>query len=357
MDTPQITAPPCAPPGSPGSLGFPSDVTPTSGVLHVNTRHISGFTVIGNHLAQHCDLSLIAIGLAAHIQSLPAGAKVGIKVLVERFPESEARIAAALRELEATGYLHRSRVRLPDGQVITRTISYNRPGTDAQTSITSQPPVPRRPRRTAPPRTPSPVPIPAPSPVPQPAPVQAPLPSPVQAPAPPPAPAPAETPAPEPPPLPAPVFVPAPTAPRAAPPPLPQPHAPTQDLHRTAAALLADLRRHAPQLALSESDITALTPGVATWLERDAHPDTIRHALTTDLPVPLKHPARLLRHRITTRLPAPLPGTGDLTPPRRKVVVIPLQNCDTCERAFRATEPGHCRGCRADQPDVMHRAA
>ncbi|WLQ42722.1 helix-turn-helix domain-containing protein [Streptomyces laculatispora] len=332
MDTPQITAPPCAPPGSPGSLGFRSDVTPTSGLLHVNTRHISGFTVIGNHLAQHCDLSLIAIGLATHIQSLPAGAKVGIKILVERFPESEARIAAALRELEAMGYLHRSRVRLPDGQVITRTISYNRPGTDARTSTTPQPPAPPRPRRTAPPRIPSPAPCPAP----QPAPVQAPPPSPVPSPAPPPAPA--EAPAPE-------------------PPPLPQPHAPTQDLHRTAAALLADLRRHAPQLALSESDITALTPGVATWLEHDAHPDTIRHALTTDLPVPLKHPARLLRHRITTRLPAPLPGTGDLAPPRRKVVVIPLQNCDTCERAFRATEPGHCRDCRADQSDVMHRAA
>ncbi|MFF3174893.1 helix-turn-helix domain-containing protein [Streptomyces sp. NPDC057900] len=296
MDTQQISAPPCAQPdGFPGPSVGPRDVTPTSGVIHVNTRHVSGFTVIGNHLAQHRELSLVAIGLAAHIQSLPAGAKVGIKVLTDRFPESEARIAAALRELEAEGYLHRSRVRLPEGRVVTRTISYNQPGSiDA-----SKAPAPRpRPAATPP---------------------QAAPPEPPQQPAP---------------------------APAPPPPPLPQPHMPAEGLHRTAATLLADLRRHAPELTLSERDVRALTPGVATWLERDAHPDTIRHALTADLPVPLKHPAKLLRHRITTRLPAPLPGTADLTAPRRKVVVIPLQNCETCERAFRATEPGHCRDCR-----------
>ncbi|MEV7402256.1 helix-turn-helix domain-containing protein [Streptomyces sp. NPDC091267] len=317
----QVSAPPCAQPGSPGG------VTPTSGVIHVNARHISGFTVIGNHLAQHRDLSLIAIGLAAHIQSLPTGAKVGIKTLTARFPESEARIAAALRELEATGYLHRSRVRLPDGRVVTRTVSYNRPGTDASTTTTAKPrPQHRRGRpTTAPPAQPSPTPPPAAA---------------AQTVAPEPTPAPQPTP---------PAPVPAPAAPRTTPPPLPQPYAPTPPLHRTAAALLADLRRHAPQLTLSEGDINTLTPGVAAWLERDAHPDTIRHALTTDLPVPLKHPARLLRHRITTRLPPPLPGTEALAPPpRRKIVVIPLQNCDTCERAFRATAPGHCRDCRTD---------
>ncbi|MFG2677102.1 helix-turn-helix domain-containing protein [Streptomyces sp. NPDC048445] len=312
MDTPQITAPSYAQPGGPpGPNDGPRGVTPTSGVIHVNTRHASGFTVIGNHLAQHHELSLVAIGLAAHIQSLPAGAKVGIKVLTDRFPESEARIASALRELEAKGYLHRSRVRLPEGRVVTRTVSYNQPRTDASTMPAPQP----RPA----------VPVPAP------VPPQAAPPEPVQPPAP--------------------VPVPAPT-PAAPPSPLPHPHAPAEGLHRTAATLLADLRRHAPELTLSEGDIRALTPGVATWLERDAHPDTIRHALTADLPVPLKHPAKLLRHRITTRLPAPLPGTAELTAPRRKVVVIPLQNCETCERAFRATEPGHCRDCRTDLPEA-----
>ncbi|MFH9468144.1 helix-turn-helix domain-containing protein [Streptomyces clavifer] len=319
MGTQQVSAPPCAP--SPVSGGIP----PSSGVMHDNVRHASGFTVIGNHLAQHRGLSLVALGLAVHIQSLPAGAKVGIKVLAGRFPESETRIAAALRELEATGYLHRSRVRLPDGRVVTRTVSYNRPGAEAPA-----PTIPRqRAGRAAAPAAPA-----APA---SPVPPRAPAPAP-------------ERPVPPSVPLPAPVHGPAPTARTAPPPPLPQPRAAVPELHRAAAAILADLRRHAPQLVLSERDVLALTPGVATWLERDAHPDTVRQALVTDLPFPLKHPAKLLRHRVTTLLPPPLPGTQELAPVRSGVLVIPLQNCDTCDRAFRSRHPGHCRDCRPDLP-------
>ncbi|MEU0145658.1 hypothetical protein ABZ119_06785 [Streptomyces sp. NPDC006288] len=102
MGTQQISALPCAKPV-------------VSGVIHRNVLHTAGFTVIGNHLAQHRGVSLVAIGLAAHIQSLPAGAGIGIKRLAERFPESETRIAAALRELEAAGCLHRSHVSPADG--------------------------------------------------------------------------------------------------------------------------------------------------------------------------------------------------------------------------------------------------
>ncbi|MET9659407.1 helix-turn-helix domain-containing protein [Streptomyces sp. NPDC006510] len=290
--------------------------------MHINFRHAAGFTVIGNHLAQHRGLSLAAIGLAAHIQSLPAGARISIKHLAEHFPEGETRIAAALHELEAHGYLHRSRARLPDGRIITRTVSYNQPG-----AVTHPIPAPR-------PRT-------APSqPTPQPTP---PSPSRVTAPEPRPAPTP----------QPAPVLVPAPTARTTPPPPLPQPQELTPELRRMATALLADLRRHAPQLVLSENDIHTLTPGIATWLERDAHPDTIRHTLTTDLPRPLKHPAKLLRHRIATLLPPPLPGAQDIALARPGVIVIPLQNCDDCDRAFRSRHPGHCRDCRTD----LHTAA
>ncbi|MEV0787223.1 helix-turn-helix domain-containing protein [Streptomyces sp. NPDC050423] len=323
MGTQQVIAPPCAQPSSPGSPSTRHDVTPTSGVIHVNTRHASGFTVIGNHLAQNRELSLIAIGLAVHIQSLPAGAKVGIKVLTDRFPESEARITAALHELEDEGYLHRSRVRLPSGRVVTRTVSYNQPRTNASTTSAPKPrPQPQpQPRRSKPPTKPPAPPQPAPAPTP------------------------------------APVHVPPPTAPRTPPQPLPQPHAPTGELHRAASVLLADLRRHAPQLTLTQADITTLTPGIATWLERDTHPDTIRHTLTNDLPTPVKHPAKLLRHRITTLLPPPLPGTTTLTPPHRKTTAIPLQNCDTCERAFRSTTPGHCRDCRTDTHQDLHTAA
>ncbi|MFJ7630796.1 helix-turn-helix domain-containing protein [Streptomyces sp. NPDC097595] len=288
MTAQQAIAPPCAPPGSPGA---PHDVTPTSGVIHVNSRHTSGFTVIGNHLAQHGDLSLLAIGLAVHIQSLPEGAKIGVKVLAARFPESEMRIAAALRELEAAGYLCRIRVRLRDGRVRTRTESHNRP-------YAAPPPAPREPY--AAPRTTTPPPAEPDDRIR------------AAAPAPP------------------------PRQQHPTPKPLPRP----TGLHRSAALLLADLRRHAPVLTLSEADVAALTPGVAAWLERDTHPDAIRRALTTDLPVPLAHPARLLRHRITALLPPPLPIP--FAPP----TVIPLQNCDDCNRAFRAPEPGQCRDCR-----------
>ncbi|THA66123.1 helix-turn-helix domain-containing protein [Streptomyces sp. A0958] len=288
MTAQQVIAPPCAPPGPPG------DVTPTSGVIHVNTRHASGFTVIGNHLAQHDALSLLAIRLAVHIQSLPEGAKVGVKTLAARFPESEMRIAAALRELEAAGYLRRTRVRLRDGRVVTRTESYNRPGT------TPTRPAPQPPR-----------------------------------------------PLPEPKPTAAPTTPPAPAARTTLPGPLPHPRTPTDALHRTAALLLADLRRHAPELTLSEADIAALAPGIAAWLEREAHPDTIRRALSTSLPTPVTHPARLLRHRITTLRPPPLPAPADLTAQRpAPPPVIPLQNCDDCNRAFRAPAPGPCRDCR-----------
>ncbi|MGW0789682.1 helix-turn-helix domain-containing protein [Streptomyces sp. NPDC002911] len=294
MGTQQITAPPCARPA-------------VSGVIHNNVRHTAGFTVIGNHLAQHRGLSLVAIGLAVHIQSLPAGARIGIKRLAERFPESETRIAAALRELEAAGYLHRSRVRLADGRIVTRTVSCNQPGAEVAAAGVTQPAA----RSVA-----------------EPAPVIS---------------VPLE-------PQPAAVLVPPPTARTATPVPLPRPQKPTPELQRTAAAILADLRRHAPQLVLSEADVNALVPGIGTWLERDARPEIIRHALTADLPVPLKHPAKLLRHRITALLPPPLPGTHELEAARPRTIVIPLQNCDRCDRAFRARHPGHCRDCRTDLP-------
>ncbi|WP_327372064.1 helix-turn-helix domain-containing protein [Streptomyces sp. NBC_01217] len=287
MDTQQISAP---------------SRTPSSGVVHSNSRHTSRFTVVGNHLTQHRELSLTAIGLAAHIQSLPAGARIGIRFLAERFPESEARIAAALRELEAHGYLERTRERLPSGRVVTRTVSYNRPTLAAAPVATPQ----RRPQTRPIRRAPEPLP-PAPAPQPD-----------------------AEKPAV--------THVP----PR---PSLPQPQVPDLDRHRAATDLLADLRRHEPRLLLAEGDIRRLAPAVAAWLERGAHPDAVRRTLAADLPEPLTRPAGLLAHRLTALLPPPLP-----TAPVREAVPRPepLQNCGDCDRAFRAPEPGRCRDCRTD---------
>lgn len=313
MDAQQITAP------SRGPSSLPPGGAARSGVVHSNSRHTTRFTVVGNHLAQHRELSLTAIGLAAHIQSLPAGAKIGIKTLAERFPESEHRIASALRELEAHGYLQRTRTRLPGGQVVTRTVSYNQPGSRSS----NWPGCVQGNRPTVPVQRPAPDPAPE-------------L-----------APAPALTPAPTPAPAPAPQ-APRPDEPAATAvpvrPPLPQPsaagHAEALERQRSATDLLAGLHRHEPRLLLSENDVRRLAPAVTAWLERGAAPAAVHRTLTACLPAEVKHPAALLAHRLTMQLPPPLP-----TGPRAS---DPLQTCEDCDRAFRATEPGRCRDCRSD---------
>jgi hypothetical protein len=264
------------------------------GVIHDNTRHTTRFTVIGNHLTQHPDLSLLAIGLACHIQSLPTGAGVDIKTLAARFPEGTTRIAAALRELEAHGYLSRTRERTPTGRIVTRTVSCNQPGRrrDHHTPEAA-PPKPPAPRTaTAPQRKPA--------------------------------------------------------RPRALPA-VPQPAYSSPTLLQTATEVLVGLRRADPRLLLSATDADHLAPGVAAWLERDLTPTAVRHALTSDLPPePLRRPAALLAHRLTSQLP-PLPPFR--TPEAPPTTRHPLQNCDGCDHAFRGPAPGRCRTCRPDSPE------
>lgn len=272
-----------------------------SGLIHVNVRHTTRYTVVGNHLAQHRKLSLLAIGLAVHLQSLPAGALVGIKALAARFPESELRIAGAMRELETHGYLKRFNERLPNGRLAPRAISYNRPGAESGST----------------PATPTSAPRPDDD-------------------SPPPPEAPVRETAPEPPDVPPPVPPQRPTpAPRPVTPAAPSPLA---QAHQPAAELLARLRLHEPRLLLAERDIHRLAPAVTTWFERGAHPDSVRRTLAASLPDDLTHPAGLLSHRLTALLPPPLPDE-----PRAP---DPLQNCDACDRAFRSPEPGRCRDCR-----------
>ncbi|WP_019057246.1 hypothetical protein [Streptomyces prunicolor] len=132
---------------------------PGVGLTHDNSRHTTRFTVIGNHLAQHPELSALAIGLGVHIQSLPAGTRVDIKTLAARFPEGTTRIAAALRELETHGYLRRERHRIPDGRIITRTISCNQPGSSRRDS--HAPATPKKPKKDSPRKALPPVPHPS----------------------------------------------------------------------------------------------------------------------------------------------------------------------------------------------------
>ncbi|MER5934381.1 helix-turn-helix domain-containing protein [Streptomyces sp. NPDC002054] len=298
--------------------------------MHITKRQASRFTVIGNHLAQHRQLSLVAIALSVHIQSLPSGTRIGVKRLAERFPESEARIAAGLRELEEHGYLARPRERLPSGQVITRTVSFNEPG-----AIHSPEPPARTPDP-APAPEPAPEPAPAPEPQPDPGPVPDPEPEPDPEPQPEPGPQPEPEPQPEPPPRPA---QPAPPAPD----PLPTPrNTDNPARRRLAQELLAELRRSDSRLLLSQRDVHRLAPGVEAWLELGAHHQAITQALSANLPTPLLNPGGLIAHRLAAQLPPALPKP----PPRVPYVPPdPFQTCPGCDRAFRSPTPGHCRGC------------
>ncbi|MFJ6510893.1 hypothetical protein ACIQMO_11685 [Streptomyces sp. NPDC091406] len=344
MDTQQVSAPLRA---------------PSAGVVHINIRLTDGYTIISNRLSQHRGLSLLAIGLGTHIQSLPDGRRVGVKALAEVFPESETRIAAALRELEHHGFLRRTRQNVRGGKLVTSTVFYNHPDAAvrgrerergrgrAAVPVPVAEPVCVPVSVAEPVRVPVSVAEPVRVPVPEPEPVRVPVPQPVSAlvpvpvePAP--GPVPAEV-------LPVPRLVPTPTAPRKPRLPLPVPQQPTEALYAAAADLLAGLPRAAPVFLLSEEDVRGLVPGVAAWLERGVRPDAVRAAMTDDPPVPLRHPAKLLRHRLAALLPPPLPAA---------VPVVPLQNCDDCDRAFRSSVPGCCGECQdvrayADGPGLL----
>ncbi|MFE1870764.1 helix-turn-helix domain-containing protein [Streptomyces sp. NPDC059496] len=282
------------------SSAVPSAI-PRSGVIHVNARHASHYTVVGNHLLQHRELSATAIGIAAHVQSLPEGTPIGIKALTERFPEGEIRIGSALRELERHGYLERRRERLATGRVVTRTYSYNKPAATA-----AEPPPPLPP---LPPPVGEPVPVPAPEPVPVP--------------------------------VPAPTLEPEAVAPL-----------PARPVHPEAAELLAGLRRYDPRLLLSERDVRQLAPDVSTWLERGVTPEVVARALSADLPEPMRRPASVLAYRLTAMLPPhlpPLPAAPAAPAGRDDRRPDPLQNCSGCDRAFRAPRPGRCRNCPPEE--------
>ncbi|MFJ4007949.1 helix-turn-helix domain-containing protein [Streptomyces sp. NPDC090023] len=300
-----------------------------SGVTHVRAVHPDRFTVVGNHLVQHPALSLTAIGLAAHILSLPEGAPVDIRSLAERFPEGRERIAFALRELETHGYLRRVRERTESGRIATRTYAHHLPVH-----------VPAMPGPAAAPRARRQVPRPSRD-------VQAPPqeddrgagraePAPRGMTAVPPV-----TSAPE---------APAAVTPPAFPAPADQPDPPAADAaprprDDRAVALLAGLRRGDARLTLSRTDVYRLAPAVTAWFDVGATAATVIHTLTAGLPAALERPAGLIAYRLRNQLPLPLPALT--APPARPATAPhPMRNCDGCDRGFRAAEPGRCRDCR-----------
>jgi hypothetical protein len=307
------------------------DVPPTathSGVTHVRTYQSGHYTVVGNHLAQHRELSLTAIGLATHILSLPEGAPVDIRSLADRFPEGRDRIAFALRELEAHGYLERVRERTETGRLFTRTYAHHTPGSASAHSAATRIPTARPRGRSAAvrlsegdrqqaqeddrgaDRLPS---------------CQAQAPSEASRPS----------------------VVP---EQRAAPQSPPEDVAPHDGRHEKAVVLLAGLRRADDRLTLSQRDVRRLAPAVTAWFDCGVPAVVVHRALTVDLPADMRHPAGVLGYRLRELLPAPLPAV-----PARSVVLTdtnagrrphPFQDCDGCDRPFRSPHAGRCRDCR-----------
>ncbi|MFJ3586229.1 hypothetical protein ACIPPS_28925 [Streptomyces sp. NPDC090127] len=300
---------------------------PRSGVIHIRHRHTERFTVVGNHLAQHEELSAVAIGLAVYIQSLPDGVSVTAKALALRFREGEKTVRRALNELEGAGYLARPRVPVGGGRFATRTLSYDKPGGAAEAGHRTAPDADRpglgggaepdgglaaeAGHRTAP---------------------DADRPGPGDGAEPDGGPGPIHSPSPKSPPS-------RPSRPSASRPPRSVPTGP-------AAELLVRLRLADTRLLLSARDVERLAPAVETWLARSTTHAQIVRTLTANLPpepIPIHHPARFLEYRLTTLLPPSLPA-APATPPGPP----PLITCDGCERAFRSRDPeGRCGDCRA----------
>ncbi|WKX70785.1 GntR family transcriptional regulator [Streptomyces sp. XD-27] len=270
---------------------------PCGGVVHVRHRHTENFTILANRLAQRSG-SAVTVGVAAYILSLPDGASITAKALCAHFTEGDIVIRRALRELEAEGWLERRVERGERGTLVTRTFVYDQPGSGTRAraavraAVAAVPPPRREPESRSVPR-----------PVPQWG---------------------AES-APQPRPAPEPVAAPSPQA----------------------VGVLAALRRRDARLALSGRDIARLAPAVDAWFARGAWPGEIVEALTTALPDRLTaRPAGLIGHRLRELLPPqPVPDVGPRSKPSAPPVV-PLQNCDGCDRAFRAAAPGRCRDCR-----------
>ncbi|MFD2689642.1 hypothetical protein ACFS5L_33115 [Streptomyces phyllanthi] len=288
--------------------------TPTSGVIHVRTRLTADFTVISNALAQRRG-SAVTVGVAAYISSLPTGTPVTIAALCEHFTEGEILISRALRELEEAGYLERRRERTPTGQVRTRTYFYDVPGGDPDPDPDGppEPPKPRRPRK-------------------QPAAAAA---TPASA-------AVRET-------------VQAPVQPKeeeeAAAEEAAEAEAekpiPLADADPRAIAVLTALRRIDPRLVLSEQEAARLAPAVTRWLAAGLLPTHITDHLTAGLPGSLlTRPAGILAYRLK-ETPLHLPAPARSAEPSARPAVVPMRNCDGCDRGFRTAEPGLCRDCRS----------
>jgi hypothetical protein len=90
-------------------------------------RHPNRFTVLPNDAIRNPALSFRAVGVLAHLLSLPDGAKVDSATLAKVHKEGRDAVRAAYKELEAHGYYRREVLRLADGTLRTEVVVSSTP--------------------------------------------------------------------------------------------------------------------------------------------------------------------------------------------------------------------------------------
>jgi len=99
-------------------------------------RHPNRFTVLPNDAIRNQGLSFRAVGVLAHLLSLPDGAKVDSATLATAHREGRDAVRAAYKELESHGYYRRDVVRLHDGTLRTEVVVSSTPMTDEEAGRT-----------------------------------------------------------------------------------------------------------------------------------------------------------------------------------------------------------------------------
>jgi hypothetical protein len=96
-------------------------------------RHPNRFTVLPNDAIRNPALSFRAVGVLAHLLSLPDGARVDSATLATAHKEGRDAVRAAFAELARHGYYRREVIRLPDGTLRTEVVVSSTPmnGDDA----------------------------------------------------------------------------------------------------------------------------------------------------------------------------------------------------------------------------------
>jgi hypothetical protein len=90
-------------------------------------RYPNRFTVLPNDAIRNQALSFRAVGVLAHLLSLPDGAKVDSATLAAAHKEGRDAVRAAYKELEAHGYYRREVLRLADGTLRTEVVVSSTP--------------------------------------------------------------------------------------------------------------------------------------------------------------------------------------------------------------------------------------